>query len=329
MDLKFIFRTTTLLLLTCFARVALAGNPLPQIEFFEGVKKANIAYRIFPASRPKATIVLLPGMGQSHEFFLEMIEEFNKRHFSVFAMDLRGMGRSTRLASNPKVIHVENFQDYKEDFKKFVNDIVTVHPSVKDKPILFYAHSTGAMVNLETAEELKGIWSGMILSSPLIKPNYGNLWEFMVQLALMFGQESNYVPGYRDKTLADLAFSNQRATQDRGRYETQAEYIKQNPSLLMGGPSRGWLKNIIKTSEKLRSRQFGGMQPIMMLQAGSDLRVDNNAQTKLCEMMRSQGVDCQLKVCPNSFHEIYREIDEIRGPMLRALFEFADKIRSN
>ena len=99
---------------------------------FTGAGGVTISFIKFlvPLPREKAAILLLPDRGESYLKYVETIWDFNRRGYSVYAIDHRGQGFSERQPGvhNGAVSYVRSYHDYVQD----VNDFVQFH--FNDRP---------------------------------------------------------------------------------------------------------------------------------------------------------------------------------------------------
>lgn len=149
---------------------AFAASPVFETGTFgrlDGPRKLPIGYAVF--ERPGATrsVVLFPGYAESYVFYAEVIEDLVGAGFNVFAMDLRGMGRSGRLAANPQIVHLDRFEYYLDDAKHFLKTIVL--PRTKGRPIFALTHSTGGLVAAELMARGEAPFEKAALVSPLFR----------------------------------------------------------------------------------------------------------------------------------------------------------------
>ena len=68
--------------------------------------------------------MILHGYTESAEKYREMMWYFLQGGYSVFAMDLRGHGRSVREVEDTSITHVDRFSDYLRDLEEFMQKVV-------------------------------------------------------------------------------------------------------------------------------------------------------------------------------------------------------------
>jgi pimeloyl-ACP methyl ester carboxylesterase len=122
------------------------------------------------------SFILLHGNGESHEIFDMLIEELSK-NFTVYAIDSRDHGKSTKI----------NKLSYKmmvEDVFSFINELKI------EKPIL-YGFSDGGIVGLLLASDYPDLLSRLIVSGANTNPDgVKKPWSIIFKiLYLIFRQD--------------------------------------------------------------------------------------------------------------------------------------------
>src|SRR5690349_12405274 len=108
-------------------------------ERFEGVKGLKIFLGSWrPAGAARAAIILIHGFN-AHGAYMEWAgEQLAANGLSVYALDLRGRGRS-----EGERFYVEEFSDYLGDVDKLVNIARTRNPGL---PVYVLGHSAGGVI---------------------------------------------------------------------------------------------------------------------------------------------------------------------------------------
>ena len=122
-------------------------------ETFEGTGGLKIFFRSWrPEGKPRAVIVICHGVNSHGGQYVWVAEQFVKSGFAVYALDLRGRGKS-----EGERFYVENVADY-------VSDVAGVIRIAKSRdagvPVFLLGHSAGGVVSsvysLENQAELTG-----------------------------------------------------------------------------------------------------------------------------------------------------------------------------
>jgi len=122
-------------------------------ETFEGVGGLKIFLRALrPATKPRAVIVICHGVNSHGGQYFWAAEQFVQSGFAVYALDLRGRGKS-----EGERFYVENIADYVSDVAGVVRIAKSRDPGL---PVFLLGHSAGGVVSsvysLENQPELAG-----------------------------------------------------------------------------------------------------------------------------------------------------------------------------
>lgn len=125
---------------------------------FTGVGGLNIFARSWlPEGEPRAAIVLVHGFNSHSGYYESVAEQFAADGLAVFALDLRGRGRS-----DGERFYVEKFADYEADLDTFVDQIKSELPNL---PLFVLGHSAGGVVSCNYAIDNQGKLAGLICES--------------------------------------------------------------------------------------------------------------------------------------------------------------------
>jgi acylglycerol lipase len=121
---------------------------------FEGLGRLNIYFRSWrPAGAPRGAVVIVPGFNAHSGYYLWVAEQFVASGLAVYALDLRGRGRS-----DGERFYVEKFADYVADVATFVKLVKSLEPGQR---LFLLGHSAGGVVSciytLEHQAELAGL----------------------------------------------------------------------------------------------------------------------------------------------------------------------------
>ncbi len=90
-------------------------SSLPSVLHFQARDGAQLAYRAYPAERPRQTVVLIHGSSASGSSLHVLAEYLQKSDMDVYALDMRGHGESGRRGD---IDYVGQLEDDLEDFMK-------------------------------------------------------------------------------------------------------------------------------------------------------------------------------------------------------------------
>ena len=123
-------------------------------ETFEGVGGLNIFTRSWrPEGEPRGVVVIVPGFNSHSGQYLWVGEQFAALGLAVYALDLRGRGRS-----DGERFFVEKIEDYVDDVATFVRMAKSENPGL---PVFVLGHSAGGVVScvytLDHQSEIDGL----------------------------------------------------------------------------------------------------------------------------------------------------------------------------
>jgi len=127
-------------------------------ETFDGTGGLKIFLRSWrPSGKPRALLVICHGVNSHGGQYLWAAEQFVKSGYAVYALDLRGRGKS------------EGERFYVEDVAEYVNDVAGVVRIAKSRdaglPVFLLGHSAGGVVSSVYALENQAELAGFICES--------------------------------------------------------------------------------------------------------------------------------------------------------------------
>lgn len=299
-------------------------------DSFLGANDVIIHYAIFlhetnsadPVNFP--AIVVVPGRCESYLKYHELIFDLYHQGYNVFILDHRGQGLSGRLLANPNKGYVTNFQDYVNDFRYFIEQIVIEHASTR--PYLL-AHSMGGAIALRFMQDSPNAIKAAIIASPMLDFYTGIAPQILMKKLLNANLTLNnaisdspwYFLGQKDYVPID--FTKNRLTHSKRRYQTTLDLYTDNKTIQLGGVTCHWLMQSIQAQKDIFANIHKLTTPIQVLQAGSDLVVCNKTQDDFCRQLHA----IQPQSCPSgspasivgAYHELFFERDEYRNSALR------------
>lgn len=115
-----------------------------------------------PDSEPKASVVLIHGLGEHIGRYKHVAAAFTNKGYLVRGFDLRGHGKSEGTRG-----HADSYDQLAHDIDQFIHDVMNAHPGL---PVFLYGHSLGGALVLYYGETHQGILQGIIATSPGLAP---------------------------------------------------------------------------------------------------------------------------------------------------------------
>lgn len=288
--------------------------------YFLGKENAQIYYRKYEVNNGKAAIVISHGFCESVEKYKELIKIFNENDFSVYALDHRGHGKSTKLGKNKGQINVEKFDYYVEDLKAFLDKVVLLNKN--NNKFNLFAHSMGGAIGSLFLEKYNGYFDAAILNSPMLEIDTGKypkiISNIVANLACIFGKGDEYVLGHGPfNAKPNLTIS---GTSSEVRYNTYFNKQLKNECLQTSGASFRWLKEGLKATKNIVKKANASKVeiPVILFQSGKDTFVKAEGQNKFVRSAKN----CKIRIFKEAKHEIYFERDEIFNVYINEVINF-------
>ena len=285
--------------------------------------------RYYYAMNPDAagTIVVVHGFCEFIGKYRELLYTFDHAGYNVFFYEQRGHGDSAREIKNTEYIHVKSFDKYMEDLKWFMDKkvlpTVEMHKTPAEMeihPIFLFGHSMGGAVSAAFLETYPEYFDAAVLASPMIGMKTGSFTPFQVKLLADAGRLLHF-----DKRPAagqggfdpDEPFETSCALSP-ARFAYILEQRRAHPRYQTGGPTLSWVGAAMRACERIRAEAGKVDIPVLILQAGADELVDNDAQ----EAFASASGDTRIISIPGAKHELMNGTDEITDRFYGEIFRF-------
>lgn len=243
--------------------------------------KSGIIYRKWPASQPKAILLLIHGLGAHSGRWEFLADFFQKNNFSSYAIELKGFGETKDLPG-----HISSFNKYIKDIYALNQIICNENAGSK---IFVAGESMGALIAFLAAAYKPKLFYGLICISPAFKSKlkFSIFEQLKIYLSLI----------YRPKTHFSLPFEAPMFTSDT---EYQ-KVIEADPrehrcatskllfNIRIAQMKCGLLKNRIKI-------------PVLFMLAGNDLLV--NSKTSEIFFHTLPISNKYIFTYPNMFHAL-------------------------
>jgi lysophospholipase len=294
-------------------------DSLCQSGYFKGYDGNELYYEqyIIPAS--KAHIVIAHGYTDAAIKYREMIYYFLNSGYSVSIMEHRGHGNSYRSVDDKYKVAVSSFDEYTDDYKIFLNQIV--EPSLKeDEKLFMYAHSMGGAVAALLMEEDSELFDAAVLSSPMMEILFNgypeNAVKTLTNAVNLIGLKDSYVIGCGP--FDDTYDYEGSAYTSEAKY-AYIRYIKiGNINYQTNGGTFGWLKAAIAATAKIRKNAASYTTDSLLFQAGIDDSVGANGQNEFARI----ASNVQMIQVPTSKHNILFASNDVFIPYMNTILEF-------
>lgn len=301
-------------------------NILPELEkikqtgYFKNKRGYTNYYEQFLVENPIGTIVISHGFTESISKFYEMIYYFTNADYNVFGLDHSGHGNSFREVEDLSLVHIDNYQDYLDDFADFI-DIIVKEKSTSDKYYL-YSHSMGGAIGALYLQEYPDFFKAAVLSTPMMDINTGKvpkrLSKLIASVYSKIGKSKDYIYGHGpyEHTIEDKSGT----TISQERNDFYYSMRKNNEYLQCNGGSFGWLNASFQAIDRITAKENAQKikTPAILFQAEKDELVDPDGQNKFVH--NSDNVS--LILVEDSSHSIYHSTNEILPAYLNEIFSF-------
>ena len=293
---------------------------------------AQLHYAVAEVDNELGAIVVASGRTEAMVKYKELIYDLNNNGYSVYIIDHRGQGFSSRMLDDPHKGYVEDFDDYVEDLEEFIREVV--RPDEHENLFLL-GHSMGGAIATLYIEKYTDVFDAAALSAPMHYPNAKVLFSaragcawFRVSYRMC---ETCYV-GLLPREYDPPAFEDNDLTSSRPRYmNTLASYQAEQSSgkdVVLGGPTRRWVREACLAASSLLDNAGAITAPVLVLQAGDDSAVTPEGQDRFCAALQaSSGQGCVgggpvTAGLEQAKHEILVESDEYRNHALTLILDF-------
>lgn len=237
-----------------------------------------------PAQDRKATMLVVPGYADHAGRYGHVAAYLNARGIEVFAVDLRGHGKSGGRRG-----HIESFADYQADVLTALEGILQ---SGQREALFLLGHSLGGLVTLSALAHHALPLTGAVLSSPFlglampVPPVKRGLARMLSTLIPAVAMPSNIPPQYlaRDPAVGV-------------RYSA-------DPLVFKTATAR-WFTETMAAIDRVSELAPSVDLPLLVLQAGDDRIADPAATASLVKKLGSK--DATYEELAGYYHEILND----------------------
>ena len=273
------------------------------------------------AAKPVAECVLVGGFGDFIEKQFETIRDLAARGLSVWTMDWRGQGGSTRPKRWPHRPRARRFDRDADELAQFA--AAKLHGSAHR---VLIAHSMGGAIALLCLRRHPRLFDAAVLSAPMLGVPIGRtppvLLRALTGPARLTGLGICHLPGtirWRPDRPPPTP-ERSRISSDAERCRVRHAWISSNPALRLDQPTYGWLDPALSLIARIGKRRFlaGITTPILLGSAGREQVVATASHYRAVRLLP----DCTLFELPESKHEPFLERDPIRNAWLDEINRF-------
>jgi lysophospholipase len=310
----------------------------------------------------KGAMIVVPGQSEACTKYDENMYGIIQEGYSpVYCIDHRGQGQSGRMLPEALKGHVEDGSDFIEDFTDFVkNVIVDINAdnalkaaADQEERLFLTCHSMGCAITFgyamrEYKAQRSQYFNAIVAYAPLVQPNTS---PFPYDVAVAIGATMNLMgigedwaptleatfdeayaeSGYLHSTTT--SYTRWRRSKDNCVRHRDTMYHAGKPDAHTGQCQSGVTANFARELFTWYDRFYDFIWdfvtdraklnvPILLQQAGSDDTVINEPQNLFCE---TANLNCKLTVYETAEHNIWTEVDSIRGPAMTEAFAFFDE----
>ncbi len=257
-------------------------------DYFISFDKLRLFYRYITSEGFRVCLVLVHGLGEHSGRYINFFQRFSGLGYSVYALDLRGHGRSQGRRG-----HIMAFSDYLKDIKLFMEFVGNMS---KSKYYFMVSHSMGGLIAVRYAQEYgtqgeTGL-SGLIVSSPLLK-----IRVQVPKIKMLLGRAvSRFIPWLSMSNELDPAFLS---------HDTSVVHAYIQDPLVHTKVTARWFTEIIKSMRQSFENACNLTIPCLFLHAGDDHLADPEGTRSLFPLIASK--DKELKVYEGFYHELFNE----------------------
>lgn len=259
----------------------------------DGLKLATYEWR---PDTVEVGVALLHGYGEHAGRYARLAASLNAANIGVFAVDLRGHGRSEGRRG-----HVRRFWDYHEDVALLLD---IAREQTGDKPLVLMGHSMGGLLALDVMQSRNpaGL-AGLALSSPYL----GLALKVNPVLALAARAASVLAP--------QMAVPSGLKGCDVTRDAAEARIYDEDPLNNKTATAR-WFRESGRAIKRVRKRGSDLKLPLWLAYAAAD-RIASVSATDA--FVASLGNPREVLRLSGYFHELFNEPPKAREPVIQSL----------
>lgn len=270
--------------------------------------------------KPCGSIVFQTGRGDFFEKYLETLAGWHVAGWNLTGFDWRGQAGSGRLLTDPTVGHIDSFDPWIADLDQFVGEWRAAMPG----PHILAGHSMGGHLAMRYLVDHRPGLDGAIFSAPMLrvvsKPLPKRVAAFIARQFARFGFADQHAWQENERPSLPGSSRQKLLTHDFDRYSDENWWLNQKPHLKIGPPSWKWLASAYASSTAMFAPgTFENVTtPVLIVAAAKDRLVDANAIREAARRLPN----ATLFMDDYAAHEVLRERDDIRDPLIEKIARF-------
>lgn len=297
-----------------------------QFGFFDNARKQKLRFGHVKtnADKPKGTLVIGPGYGETIEKYFELVNELKAEGYNLYIIEWMGQGKSDRWDKfdSQKPYDPKDFLlHHRDDLYKFVTEVVKLDDGQK---LGYLGMSMGGHIGAQFAHHYNYIFDAMSLNAAFFDMNTRGYPKALTSSLLTskkwIGHGNKYVPGGGPWNKLKKAFNENSKTSDRARYEHLLRIKEKDKALQLGDVTIDWVRHARPAINYLKSKRTLKeiITPIQLIVPGNDATVCVKAQDRAARFLEN-AIYAKF---PYAKHEIWMERDEIRNIWKDRVFKF-------
>ena len=257
---------------------------------FDGVGGVSIVYDVWTPDTPaRGVVILAHGYGEHARRYDHVARHFGEAGLATYALDHRGHGRA-----GGKRVRVRDMREYVCDYRTLVTTATAENPGVTR---IVLGHSMGGGIAFAYGVQYPDEYDLMVLSGPAIAAHTG-----VSRAKALLGKAVGSI-------LPDLPIESIDADLVSRDPVVVADY-KADPLVYRGKIPAGIGKALLLVGETMPKRAPGITAPLLVVHGEDDQLVAAEGSRRLVECVGSK--DCELKVYPELYHEVFNEPERDR-----------------
>lgn len=221
--------------------------------------------------------------------------------------------------------HIDDFLTWVDDLAYLWEQWTATVPG----PHILAGHSMGGHIIIRTLVEGRIAPDAVFLSAPMLGMNGPPLplpmLHSVAKMMTVVGEPTRQAWKWSEKPGELPAKRANLLTHDPIRYEDEQWWRSTRPELVMGPASWGWVERAYESWRALEAN--GAMEavetPVLIVSTSSDKLVSHPANVRAAERLPNGKL---VTFGDEAHHEILREVDDVRGRMMREIAAFLDDV---